>query len=533
MSLPSISSNSSRRHSISSKFKYGENEEHNISSGNQKDARPFDIHSEDFHQSADGDSSHNENIPPPRYLSYTKNHPLGRLFLALFRENVKLAKNKDLDINLHELCTDFYKGMQLEKGTAQRTAQAAAEEMEKGRLDRELNAHTIGLSFNPPTHFSKSPTWVSVHHKSECMKIFPTKYKFGGVSKDGSMDIIEFLNAVNLAQADCKTSEKEFKVMLMACTTGKPHALLMEWLANNDDIPTIYHNLLLHFDRRISPEAARHQLMVYKAPKNATLASAEAHIMSLANRAASLLPPGPSRSAAYNLDSVLTLIKCLPIRSADIVQTRYNELTARQGYAATAAQLSRMLFTSRHIIDRDIAENGADIVYDTSSSSDDDSEDDDTGISAPVYTVSQSNSELDNGQDVSGTSRLNIEESVSRDNSAGTENTEDGKNKSSRSRKARRPKTGESKSSVPSGPKSWDRKESSSSSCKPGFCCLCGQNTHVSSMGCPNMVDDDGNIIKYFPTFDTCPDCPKNVTYRLNHNRKYCPFREGGPLVHA
>jgi hypothetical protein len=64
--------------------------------------------------------------------------------------------------------------MQLEKGTAQRTAQAAAEEMEKGRLDRELNTHTIGLSFNPPTHFSKIPTWVSVRHKSECMKSFPT-----------------------------------------------------------------------------------------------------------------------------------------------------------------------------------------------------------------------------------------------------------------------------------------------------------------------------------------------------------------------
>jgi hypothetical protein len=55
------------------------------------------------------------------------------------------------------LCTDFYEAMQLERGTVQRTAQAAAEEMEKDRLYRELNAHTIGLSFNPPTHFLKSP----------------------------------------------------------------------------------------------------------------------------------------------------------------------------------------------------------------------------------------------------------------------------------------------------------------------------------------------------------------------------------------
>jgi hypothetical protein len=137
------------------------------------------------------------------------------------------------------------------------------------------------------------------------------------------MDIIEFLNALNLAQANCQTSEKEFKVMLMACTTGKPHALTWTgW-------PTMV--IFLQFTKTyyyilISPEAARHQLMVYKAPKDATLASAEAHIM--ANHAASFLAPGPSRLAAYNLDSILTLIKCLPIRSAEIVQTRYNELTA-------------------------------------------------------------------------------------------------------------------------------------------------------------------------------------------------------------
>ncbi len=79
---------------MSSIFKYGENEDHNISSGNNKEAHPFDIHSEDIHQFADGDSSHNENTPPPRYLPYTKNHHLGQLFLALFRENVKLALKK-------------------------------------------------------------------------------------------------------------------------------------------------------------------------------------------------------------------------------------------------------------------------------------------------------------------------------------------------------------------------------------------------------------------------------------------------------
>jgi hypothetical protein len=106
-----------------------------------------------------------------------------------------------------------------------------------------------------------------VQQKSDCLRQFPTRPKFGGTGKDGTMDIIEFLNAVNAAQEDCKLSEKEFKSMLLACSTGRPHSLLMEWIANGDDVPTIYHNLLLHFDKRISPETARLQLYSYKAPK--------------------------------------------------------------------------------------------------------------------------------------------------------------------------------------------------------------------------------------------------------------------------
>ncbi len=47
--------------------------------------------------------------------------------------------------------------MQLEKGTVQRTAQAVAEELEKDRLYRELNAHTIGLNFNPIPFLKRSP----------------------------------------------------------------------------------------------------------------------------------------------------------------------------------------------------------------------------------------------------------------------------------------------------------------------------------------------------------------------------------------
>jgi hypothetical protein len=104
--------------------------------------------------------------------------------------------------------------------------------------------------------------------------------------------------------------------------------------------------LLLHFDKHISPECARRQLNVYIAPKSTKLASIEAYLMDLAVRAAVMFPAGPSRVAFYNMELVNAFIRCLPLQSSSIVQMKYNELSARLGRAATAAELSRAVFSA-------------------------------------------------------------------------------------------------------------------------------------------------------------------------------------------
>ncbi len=58
----------------------------------------------------------------------------------------------------------------------------------------------------------------------------------------------------------------------------------------------------MHFDKRLQPEDARIKLMSYKAPRNSDLAKVEAAIQSLASRAASNIPAGPSRTANYNME---------------------------------------------------------------------------------------------------------------------------------------------------------------------------------------------------------------------------------------
>ena len=62
--------------------------------------------------------------------------------------------------------------MQLENGTVQRTAQAVAEKMEKDRLYRELNAHTISLNFNPPT-ISQRVSRIEVGSAYSCVCVPP------------------------------------------------------------------------------------------------------------------------------------------------------------------------------------------------------------------------------------------------------------------------------------------------------------------------------------------------------------------------
>ena len=534
----SLSSKSSRRNSLSSLFNLGGNSAdndqidrlandhaHNQASGSQEECTPPGTSGRRQHDYRDDD----DNSEPPRYLTYAQNHPMGRLFLALFRENAKNAK-KDLDISIDELCGDFYRAMQLEKDNTHRTVQQAARGIEQEFVNRDLNAHTINMSFPPPTNFSRHPIFTSLQHRADCIRQFPTRPKFGGAGKEGTMDIIEFLNAVNSAQANCKLSESEFKEMLLACTTGRPHALLMEWIANTDDIATIYHNLLLHFDKRISPEAARQQLYAYKAPKTTTLAGAEAHIMALASRACSTIPIGPTRTATYNLESIQALIRCLPRLSSDMVLTKFNELTARQRHAPTAAELSRMLYSFRHVIDQDIKSNGADKSH---SSPQKGKIRNKNAKYTSSYAVAQVEADIDYEYDHSP--RKSRGKRHENDTHGGSYNVQGDRSptpfhKNPRDRKERH--TPERSKSGRFVAKHGDKSKQPQRGQKK-FCTLCGQNNHTMVQGCRNMVNNEGKIVSVMPTMGTCPACPSKIKTRLNHPSSLCPFRKGAPLEHA
>jgi hypothetical protein len=425
-------------------------------------------------------------------------------------------------------------------------------DIKKTMLKRELNAHTINMTLNPPSYFSEYPTWLTLQHKLECMKLFPSRPKFSGANTEGAINIIEFLNAINSAQTYCKTSENEFKEMLLACTTGRAHGLLMERLANDDDVPTIYHILLTHFDRRISPEAARLQIADYRAPRSATLASVEAHLMSLVNRSSCMLPAGPSRIANFNLESIQALINCLPPHSSGIVRMKYNELSARLGHAATAAQLSHALYSTRHAIDKDIASFGYDSSPDSSSPLNP-KEDEYEHNYAQAYAVSQDVQQVQYEPEVSVTSQPHL---ILRENTAAAKSLARRGARMNKNHRSQQCSQGyQSEGDWSNFPQSGNDPESQYDPHTPeidysgGFvprharysqnyasdmrstypCCLSGQTDHVSTQGCPNIVDRYGDIIEIWPTEEACSACPN---YNLFHPNELCPFRQGAPLEH-
>jgi hypothetical protein len=150
---------------------------------------------------------------------------------------------------------------------------------------------------------------------------------------------------------------------MLASSTGLAHELLLEWKMNGESVPTIYHNLLINFDKRLSPDEAKMQLSSYKIPKSSSLAKAESQIMLLAGRTASALPEGPSRTAYYNLEACNAMIRSLPPSSSANVNNLYNQLSARLGRAATFAELSRGMNLLRTTIDKDIRQNGGDMSF--------------------------------------------------------------------------------------------------------------------------------------------------------------------------
>jgi hypothetical protein len=300
----------------------------------------------------DGDTTLNPGI----HYEYTNNHPLGKLLLKVLHDNTQLAKKtglKTMELGIDDLCTSFYNAQLLERNRMKSSILQTTAGIEMLMIEKEMNSHTLNQQVEPPKSFSPVPTLLTSRQRADCMKLLPSgSHKFNG-SPTG-MNILEYLHMLKTMQQQCNLSQPEFNEMMLASTTGNAHMLLYGWIENKEDPTNIFHNLLVHYDKRLQPEEARARLYAYKAPKTADLAKVEATIQRLASRATSNMPPGIARTTSYNLEVISGLIKALPTASSLIVQNQNNEKSARLGEPLTAVQLSRVLNMYRHTIDKDI-----------------------------------------------------------------------------------------------------------------------------------------------------------------------------------
>jgi len=479
--------------------------------------------------------SSDNTLNPSMQYNYTNNHPMGKILISLLKDNMQLAeksKLKAMELSLPELCTNFYNAMKLERNRTNNRINQTAAEIEQNIIQKELNSHTLNQSIEAPSYFSPGPTLLSPRQRAECMKLFPTgSHKFSGQLRDKDMSIIEFLSMVKTAQAQCNLSEQEFKEMLLASTTGKAHLLLLEWLSNNDDPSAIFHNLLLHFDRRMTPEEARQQLNVYKAPKNSDLAKVFSHIMLLEGRAITTLPKGPAREAPYNMEIIQTLIRSLPTSSSILVQNTYNQLSARLGRAAKADELSRALNPFRHAIDIDIKNNGI------SHSHKQGTQRQFTKFVPRIQKVSSYSITAQSPPERGNSFQNNSFRPRAFPRTGGFSRHNNANRVGTFANRTFGSGTGAQNNS--SQPRKFNNFRGTDRSKRGNFqnhkdnlqyCSLCGHKDHRAKDGCKFMKNDAGKQVNVLPTHTTCTLCPATVLPRLNHPSLVCPFRKGGPL---
>jgi len=511
----------------------------------------------------DGDTENDDYDELAKSVTFTKNHPLGRILLTM-----KDSKKKDFKIE--DLCYEFYEAMQVETRNKERQLLQMTRQVEDNLIKKELTSHTVGMDIRPPTCYAPRPALLTVAQRNECIRLFPSRNKFGGPSRESSTaDVVEFLYAMNAAHEVVKISKEEFKQMLLLCTTGKPHSLIRGWISSGYDITTIYHYLQVHFDTRMSAQEASEQLRNYMAPKTSNLAKVQAYLMELATRACTQVPEGPSRNMIFDVEVTQALSRCLPLESRQLVKTKYQELSAKQGRSTTAAELSQALHSIRHVIDQDIKQNGVErfskhaplvrksfnkiregrmikrrpsVHMIRSPMVDDDEELEGFPDSDEYDELYKCTSDSDCDVEY----RANVKRKLAKSFARGFTFSANAARPVSKDRNVKRVhkntpgthmkrKTDENRPTMSySHPKRnyshANRSETNKVNMK--YCSLCGKRNHIAAQGCYNMVDDNGNRVNVLPTHSTCTECPERIVPRLNHPVQLCPFRRLGPMSH-
>jgi hypothetical protein len=148
---------------------------------------------------------------------------------------------------------------------------------------------------------------------------------------------------------------------MLYSSTGLAHDLISMWINNGCSAERVYTGLLIHFNKRPSPEDAKMKLYTYRASKNEDLAKAQGRIELLVRTASKAVPAGASRVAYIDLEGCQALIRALPEWSSIQVSNLYKQLSAKGGRNLAFNELDQALHALRANINLDIAQNGVEV----------------------------------------------------------------------------------------------------------------------------------------------------------------------------
>ena len=417
----------------------------------------------------------------------TMTDPLGRLILEMASKQNELArKNRSVSsiINLNDICNVFVSSVEERKKVAEQTKNldTLPNEIEKNILTKELNFAHLNQAIHPPEFASEDTNKLA-----EAAKIFPVRYKFTGTNRS----VLEFLEDLNFCQKSLKLSQPEFLDILLRCVTSKAYQTISEFVRLGYSVDDIYLNLILQFDNRATAQSCRKEIANLFVSKSSNLIDLQNHIMYLASRISSQLPPGEARQNLYNLEGCRALINALPTNSSHIVGSNYNIMTAKLGAAPSFVQLIKTLVPHHDSINNDIRTNGK-----ASHMNSDRRPRFHRDTRSKIFSISSTDGRSD---------KRNM------DNNMSSQNRRPFVNNMQRNTQFRR------------GNKDFEgRKEGK-------HCSLCGASNHTASQICYKMKTDNGRICEVVPSFKHCETCEKLMGKRLFHPPKFCINRPTYP----
>lgn len=345
----------------------------------------------------------------------------------------------------------------------------------KKELEDSMSFHTVNPAIEPPKSFNVNSGLADSHSRATLMRSLPTgNGKFSG--NKGSLRISEYLMLMTKLCDLHKLSKSEFMDMLVQTSTGGAFDYITLYLKRNSDIPCLYYDLMITYDREISSTSAEQELTNLKAKKTDTLHLLLQQISKLADLASRGYVNAEIRTALIDSKSCSALITSLPEKSKMEVYREFNLLSQKLNRPPKFNEFTRVLYPIEQSIDHDIARNGF---------SGRDNRD------QRILNVNKKNFENRSEKSVNVVGNYNNKIGKSRGNSKG-----------------------EPRNSKFSGTIG---------------CILCGMENHKASDGCRRMRDDNGKIVPISPVQRYCSTCFQEKNVKLFHPQYLCFRRDTYP----